>query len=130
MSVILVDRHDLDTSSQPTKEKKPQNTPREGKRKFAPATDVCLWLTSNAPLSFEELIDIRYCLYHRCSRAGYKVGSRREDEFELQGRHGRLQVVSDSARRFLLGKLREIAKEKGWQGALPRSKSRNKCATY
>lgn len=124
-----VGRHDFERSNQPTKEKKRQNTRREGKPKFAPAADVCLWLSSNAPLSFEELIDIRYCLYHRCSRAGYKVGSRREDEFELEGRHGRLQVVSDSARRLLLSKLRELAKEKGWQGALPRGKSRSKCVT-
>lgn len=125
MSATL-DRHDFGKSNRPTKQKKSQNTPGEGKRKFAPAADVCLWLLSNAPLSFEELIDIRYCLYHRCSRAGYKVGSRREDEFEIEGRHGRLQVVSDSARRLLLSKLRELAKEKGWQGALPRYKSRNK----
>lgn len=115
MSVIL-DRHDFETSNQPTKEKKPQNTGRERKRKFVPATDVCLWLSSNAPLSFEELIDIRYCLYHRCSRAGYKVNDRTEDEFKFQGRHSTLQVVSDSARRPLLRKLRELAKEKRWQG--------------
>lgn len=123
MSATL-DRHDFGKSNRPTKQKKSQNTPGEGKRKFAPATDVCLWLSSNAPLSFEELIDIRYCLYHRCSRAGYKVNDRREDEFKLQGRRTTLHIVSDKARRLLLTKLRELAKEKSWQGALPRCKPR------
>lgn len=75
-------------------------------------------------LGLRRLIDIRYSLYHRCSRAGFVVTRSENDDFHLTGRHNTLHIVSNSARRFLLGKLRELAKEKGWQGALPRSKSR------
>jgi hypothetical protein len=90
------------------------------KKTYPPETDIVLWLTRNAPTSFDELIDIRYSLYHRCSRAGYIVKRWNDEELKLTGRSGTLHIVSNMARRFLLSKLRELAKDKGWRGALPR----------
>lgn len=66
-------------------ERKSSQTKQTKRRTFPPGTDVCLWLTGNAPASAEELIDLRYCLYHRCSRANFIVSSRCEDEFQLAG---------------------------------------------
>ncbi|TFW53491.1 hypothetical protein CT676_41550 [Bradyrhizobium sp. MOS001] len=90
---------------------------------FAPDKDIILWLSENAPMNFDELIDIRYSLYHRCSRAAYRVKRMNDEELKIVGRQGSLHIVSNQARRFLLTKLRELAKENGWQGALPRLKS-------
>ncbi|SDK00381.1 hypothetical protein SAMN05216338_107919 [Bradyrhizobium sp. Rc2d] len=89
---------------------------------FPPDKDIILWLSKNAPANFDELIDIRYSLYHRCNRAGYRVKRLNDEELTIAGRQSSLHIVSNQARRFLLTKLRELAKEKGWQGALPRSR--------
>ncbi|WP_187387901.1 hypothetical protein [Bradyrhizobium sp.] len=70
-------------------------------------------------MNFDELIDIRYSLYHRCSRAGYRIKRMDDEELKIVGRQGSLHIMSNQARRFLLTKLRELAKEKGWRGALP-----------
>lgn len=91
-------------------------------QQFAPDKDIILWLSKNAPSNFNELIDIRYSLYHRCSRAGYRVKRLNDEELTIAGRHSSLHIVSNQARRFLLAKLRELAKENGWQGALPRTR--------
>jgi hypothetical protein len=40
---------------------------------FPPDEDIELWLKHNAPLTFEQLADIRYSLYHHCSRADFTV---------------------------------------------------------
>jgi len=40
---------------------------------FPPDKDIELWLKHNAPLTFQQLADIRYCLYHRCSRADFTI---------------------------------------------------------
>jgi hypothetical protein len=110
--------------NQPAAPQSPQGQQRTKKRNYRPDTDIVLWLTHNAPSSFDELIDIRYSLYHRCSRAGYLVKRLNEEEFKLMGRHSTLHIVSNMARRFLLSKLRELAKEKGWMGALPKTMPR------
>jgi hypothetical protein len=88
-----------------------------------PETDIRLWLMTNAPLTFQELVDIRYCLYHGCSRAGYTVKRLDDDKLMLTGRHGSLQIISNKARRFLLWQLRILAREKRWRGALPGRKA-------
>src|SRR4051794_2733228 len=98
----------------------PKHKSRAKRKTYPPDTDIVLWLSRNAPSTFEELIDVRYSLYHRCSRATFVINGRDKDDFHLTARHSTLHIVSNDARRFLLGKLRELAKEKGWQGALPR----------
>jgi hypothetical protein len=125
MDVILADYLDeLAGPDQPAVPQSSQGQQRTKKRNYRPDTDIVLWLTHNAPSSFDELIDIRYSLYHRCSRAGYLVKRLDEEEFKLTGRHSALHIVSNMARRFLLSKLRELAKEKGWMGALPKTRPR------
>jgi hypothetical protein len=91
--------------------------------RYRPETDIVLWLGSNAPLIFQEMVDLRYCLYHRCSRAGYSVTKTDKDDFKLKGRHSSLHIVSNKARRYLLWKLRVLARELGWRGALPRTRA-------
>jgi hypothetical protein len=90
---------------------------------YRPETDIVLWLAGNVPVNFQELADLRYCLYHRCSRAGFMVKRRDKDDFTLTGRHSSLQIVNNKARRYLLWKLRLLAQERGWRGALPRNGS-------
>ncbi|WP_143273845.1 hypothetical protein [Bradyrhizobium canariense] len=87
---------------------------------FDPDQDIILWLSKNTPTSFDELIDIRYSLYHRCSCAEYRVKRLNNEELTIAGRQGSLHIVSNQARRLLLTKLRDLAKENGWRGALPR----------
>ena len=87
-------------------------------------TDILLWLGRNAPVNFQELVDLRYTLYHRCSRAGFTVKRWDKDDFKLTGRSSSLHIVSNKARRFLLWQLRILAGERGRRGALPRSRER------
>ena len=53
-------------------------TPEQPKSTFLPQkprcekTDIPLWLSKNAPRMMQELRDLRYTLYHRCSRAEFK----------------------------------------------------------
>lgn len=89
---------------------------------FPPDKDISLWLSKNAPSNFDELIDIRYSLYHRCNSSGYRVKRSNDEEISIVGRHSSLHIVSNQARRLLLTKLRELAKENKWQGALPRNR--------
>jgi hypothetical protein len=91
------------------------------KARYRPQTDIVLWLAGNAPANFQELANLRYCLYHRCSRSGFAVKRWDEDDFKLSGRSSSLHIVSNRARRYLLWKLRVLARERGWRGALPRS---------
>src|SRR5215204_3368889 len=89
---------------------------------FPPDVDIELWLRHNAPITFQQLADIRYSLYHHCSREDFTVTDVMGDEFDLTGRHGKLRVVSDTARRYLLWRLRLLGKKKNWIGALPRTR--------
>jgi hypothetical protein len=89
--------------------------------KYPPETDIVLWLTGNALVNVQELADLRYCLYHRCSRSGFTVKRQDTDDFTLKGRHSSLHIVNNEARRYLLWKLRVLARKRGWRGALPRS---------
>ena len=109
---------------QPALSKSHRGQPRAKRKTYPPDTDIMLWLRHNAPANFAELIDIRYSLYHRCSKAGYQVKRLNDDELTIAGRHSSLHIVSNQARRLLLTKLRELAKENGWQGALPRRAGR------
>jgi hypothetical protein len=97
-------------------------TKRQGPA-FPPDEDIELWLEHNAPSTFQQLVDIRYSLYHQCSRADFTVANVMGDRFNLTGRHSTLRVVSDNARRFLLWKLRLLGRRMNWISALPRTKS-------
>lgn len=95
--------------------------PEPNTRKAAPHprpenTDLQLWLTKNAPRNVEELNSVRYALYHRCSRAEFTVSEKHDDDFLLSGRQTSVQIVSNKARRYLLWKLRILAREEGWVG--------------
>lgn len=89
---------------------------------FPPDEDIELWLKQNAPKTFQQLADIRYSLYHHCSRADFTVTNVMDDEFNLTGRHGTLRIVSDNARRYLLWRLRVLGEENGWVGAIPKTR--------
>ena len=89
---------------------------------FPPDKDIELWLKHNAPLTFQQLADIRYCLYHRCSRADFTIAKAVGDQFDLTGRHSRLRAINDRARHYLLGQLRLLGRKKKWINALPRTK--------
>ena len=80
-------------------------------------TDIPLWLSNNAPRNVEELRAVRYTLYHRCSRFEFKVSEKQDnDNFVLSGRQGSVLIVSNKARRYLLWKLRILARQAGWVG--------------
>src|SRR4051794_26734869 len=66
--------------------------------KFPPDKDIELWLKDNAPLTFQQLADIRYSLYHRCSRADFAVVRVDDDQFDLTGPHSKLRVISGCRR--------------------------------
>jgi hypothetical protein len=85
------------------------------KRHNRPNTDIKLWLLGNAPRDLEELKSLRYCLYHRCGRNGFKVLDKKsKDYFTINGRAGRLLIVSTQARRYVLWQLRELRKRRPW----------------
>ena len=90
--------------------------------KFRPDEDIELWLKHNAPLTFQQLADIRYTLYHRCSRADFTIAKTFDDQFDLIGRHSKLRVISDRARHYLLWRLRRLGRKRKWINALPRTK--------
>ena len=110
---------------EPTNVKPPVPKPKSKTlaQKHRPETDILLWLAGNAPVNFQNLADLRYTLYHRCSRAGFTVKRWDKDDFKLTGRSSSLHIVSNKARRFLLWQLRILAGERGWRGALPRSRA-------
>jgi hypothetical protein len=79
--------------------------------------NIPLWLSNNSPRSWEELKSLRYCLYHRCSRGEFTIKrSRDKNLFTVVGREGSLLIVTNRARRYLLSKLRILAREAGWVG--------------
>jgi len=87
------------------------------KQPRSPKTDIPLWLSNNAPRNVAELKAVRYTLYHRCSRAEFKVSNKHDDDdFVLSGRQSSVHIVSNKARRYLLWKLRILAREQGWVG--------------
>ena len=88
---------------------------------FPPNEDIELWLRYNAPLSFQQLADIRYVLYYRCSRSNFLIDLLGE-QFDLTGRYSTLRVVNDGARHYLLWKLRLLGRKEKWIGAFPRAR--------
>ena len=76
MSVTLADYFE---ELEPTNVKPPVPKPKSRTlaQKHRPETDILLWLGGNAPVNFQNLADLRYCLYHRCSRADFTVGQGR-----------------------------------------------------
>jgi hypothetical protein len=124
MTATLADYFDELPAIEIKKEKQAHEAkPRYKARTYNPDIDIVLWLTNNAPQSFQEMIDIRYCLYHRCSRAGFTVERQDRDDFRITGRCGTLHIISNKARHFLLWQLRILAREKRWRGALPGTKA-------
>lgn len=80
-------------------------------------TNIPLWLSNNRPRNVEELQAVRYTLYHRCSHADFKVSEKQDKNiFILTGRQSSVLIVSNKARRYLLWRLRILAKEEGWVG--------------
>src|SRR3954452_21533022 len=104
-----------------TKRRRSQKRPKP--RKYPRDKDIALWLKSNAPLSFQQLTDLRYCLYHRCGRADFTVKKWDQDEFTLTGRRSSLHIVSNQARHYLLWKLRRFGRRKNWINAIPRTRA-------
>lgn len=99
------------TNVQPTS--RSNNTLPEKKRPRK--TDLHSWLSNNAPRDVVELKAVRYTLYHRCNRADFKVSEKQDkDNFVLSGRQTSVHIVSNKARRYLLWKLRVLAKKQGW----------------
>jgi hypothetical protein len=94
--------------------------------KFPPDEDINLWLKTNAPRTFDQLVNIRYSLYHKCSREPYVVTKKGDEAFTFTGRSGSLRVVSNQARKYLLWKLRSFGRNNGWIGALPHTKRARK----
>lgn len=94
--------------------------------KYPPDGDIQLWLNHNAPLTFDQLADIRYTLYHRCSRANFTIWKKSDDHFTITGRHSTLRIISNKARQCLLWQLRILGRQVGWIGALPRTKKPRK----
>ena len=90
--------------------------------KFPPDEDIEVWLKANAPRTFDLLAAIRYCLYHKCSRAEFLVSEKSFDQFTLTGRRSDLRIINDRARHYLLWRLRLLGRKEKWIGALPRSK--------
>lgn len=105
---------------------RPHRNAKRTKVSFPPDEDIELWLKHNAPLTFQQLADIRYSLYHHCSRADFTITNVLDDEFDLTGRHSKLRVKSDKARHYLLWKLRLLGKENNWIGALPKTRKPRK----
>jgi hypothetical protein len=105
---------------------RPHRNAKRTKVSFPPDHDIELWLKHNAPLTFQQLANIRYCLYHHCSRADFTITNVLDDEFDLTGRHSKLRVTSDKARHYLLWKLRLLGKENNWIGALPKTRKPRK----
>jgi hypothetical protein len=100
----------------------PHRKAKRTKVNFPPDEDIELWLKHNAPVTFQQLADIRYSLYHHCSRADFTITNVSDDEFDLTGRHSTLRVISNDARKYLLWKLRLLGKERSWINALPRTR--------
>ncbi len=96
-----------------------QNKGSQQKAKKA-NTDISGWLAVNSPDNWDELVNLRYCLYHRCSRAQYKVKRIDGARFIITGPNGSLLIASEDARHFLLFKLRNLAREREWVGGLSR----------
>ena len=122
VNTIVTTDNRLPLDDKPIWHRATRKTKKPAKSKFPPDRDIDLWLKHNAPLTYEQLADIRYTLYHRCSRADFVVTKRCDDEFTLTGRRSSLRVISDRARHYLLWKLRLLGRENGWQGALPRTR--------
>ena len=78
---------------------------------FPPETDIELWMLNNAPTSKQQLANIRYALYHRCSRAEFKVARIDKKAFRITGPHSTVLVSSNTSRQILLIRLRELARD-------------------
>src|ERR1700712_4607078 len=51
--------------------------------KFPPDEDIELWLKHDAPTSFQQLADLRYVLYHNCTRNEFLVAHVSDETFSL-----------------------------------------------
>jgi hypothetical protein len=117
MSAILADyfAEFEPTGVQPTSRPKSNALPGKTGKTRPAKTDLHFWLSNNAPREVEELKALRYMLYHRCNRANFKVSEKKDkDDFMLSGRQTSVRIVSNKARRYLLWKLRILARGQGW----------------
>ena len=63
-------------------------------------------------MNFQELVDLRYTLYHRCSRAGFTVKRWDKDDFKLTGRSSSFCEQQGSAFPFV------AASNIGWRAGM------------
>ena len=96
---------------------------KPGSPKFPLNKDIDRWLKHNSPITFQQLADIRYALYHLCSRAGFVVLKVFDDQFEITGRQSKLEVINNDARHYLLWRLRVWGRKNNWISALPRTRN-------
>lgn len=103
------------TNDQPTSQPNSNTRPDKTGKARPPNADLHFWLSNNAPRDVVELKAMRFALYHRCNRADFKVSEKQDkDNFVLSGRQTSVRIVSNKARRYLLWKLRVLARDQGW----------------
>jgi len=81
------------------------------------STDIHDWLKANEPQHFSELMDLRRALYSFRSHGKYRIryqGQVSDRSFVVIGPAGRLLIVSDKARYYLLRELSRLRRAKGW----------------
>ena len=104
-------------NDKPPASRQPKSKSLATQKPRSDGTDIHLWVSKNAPRIPQELQDLRYTLYHRCSRAEFKVSDKQDKNmFVLSGRQSSLQIVSNKARRYVLWRLRILARQEGWVG--------------
>ena len=119
---IIAPPLDIDLDDKPIWFNSGPKSKRPKPPKYPVDEDIQLWLKHNAPQSYQQLVDIRYVLYHRCSRDVFVITERNDEEFTITGRHSSLRIINDKARHYLLWRLRLLGQENNWIGALPRTK--------
>jgi hypothetical protein len=85
---------------------------------FPPELDCDIWLRCNAVNSSEKLADLRYALYHGCSRGAFRISKTDGRHFEIAGEHSTLKVPNDGSRRYLISQLRKLtvrAMRRAWR---------------
>lgn len=79
---------------------------------FPVELSVDLWLLYNMPVRKQQLTDLRYALYYRCSRAEFKVSRMQSEQFQITGPHSTLLVPNNASRREVLRKLRMLVRDR------------------
>ena len=85
---------------------------------FPPELNCDVWLRCNGLNSSEQLGDIHYALYHRCSQGAFCVSKTDDRQFEIAGEHSTLIVPNDGSRQYLISQLRKLtvrAMRRAWR---------------